>query len=439
MSIKIHHGPNGAYKTSGAIQDDAIPAVLEGRYIITNIRGFTLDRVLEQFPDAPKSLEVLNLSMGSSGDIEKIRTWFMWAPRGAFLIFDETQLLFPKSWREKDLERFDFPGGAEAAEAADRPSGWLDGWTRHRHWNWDIVLTTPNIRYIRDDIRLTCEKAYLHANLGVLGPVLKFLMRSDYKEAMHDAQENKPGTDGTIVQFKKIKPATFAVYDSTATGVVTDTSAGVNLFASPKILGLVGFVAALAFYLSSSGAFSIFTCGINCKPAQAAVAPPAVGSPAPSASPAPVAGGDTGRSKAARPDPVDDGHPFAGRTFYLRAVLSGYHNQKGKDYVLFDLQDDEGLSFSQNSDQLKSLGYRVVVRSDCLVELSRDDWKGAAICPGADRKAQADSLALARNDSKPKATAASPASLVRADGTLAGGTRVTVIDDTSRNEKPFAD
>ncbi|HEP9310628.1 TPA: hypothetical protein VDV39_005850, partial [Pseudomonas aeruginosa] len=27
MSIKIHHGPNGSYKTSGAIQDDAVPAL----------------------------------------------------------------------------------------------------------------------------------------------------------------------------------------------------------------------------------------------------------------------------------------------------------------------------------------------------------------------------------------------------------------------------
>ncbi|HGX3586558.1 TPA: zonular occludens toxin domain-containing protein, partial [Pseudomonas aeruginosa] len=27
MSIKIHHGPNGSYKTSAAIQDDAVPAL----------------------------------------------------------------------------------------------------------------------------------------------------------------------------------------------------------------------------------------------------------------------------------------------------------------------------------------------------------------------------------------------------------------------------
>lgn len=27
MAIKIHHGPNGSYKTFGAIQDDLIPAI----------------------------------------------------------------------------------------------------------------------------------------------------------------------------------------------------------------------------------------------------------------------------------------------------------------------------------------------------------------------------------------------------------------------------
>ncbi|MFU6536039.1 zonular occludens toxin domain-containing protein, partial [Pseudomonas aeruginosa] len=105
------------------------------------VRGFTLERAYQVFPDLPNTAEIINLDLESLEDLEKMRTWFQWAPRGAFLIFDETQLLFPKSWREKDLERFDYPGGPEAAHAADRPMGWLDAWTRHRHFNWDIVLT----------------------------------------------------------------------------------------------------------------------------------------------------------------------------------------------------------------------------------------------------------------------------------------------------------
>lgn len=60
MSIKIHHGPNGSYKTSGAIQDDAVPALKDGRVIITNVRGFTLERAYQVFPDLPNTAEIIN-------------------------------------------------------------------------------------------------------------------------------------------------------------------------------------------------------------------------------------------------------------------------------------------------------------------------------------------------------------------------------------------
>ncbi|HFH4190278.1 TPA: zonular occludens toxin domain-containing protein, partial [Pseudomonas aeruginosa] len=135
-----------------------------------------------------------------------------------------------KSWREADLKRFDFPDGPEAAKAAGRPMGWLDAWTRHRHFNWDIILTTPNIAYIRDDIRMTAEKAYLHSNLAVIG------IRGRYKESQHSAQDNKPPARDVIVEIKKIRQETFALYESTATGSVTDTIAGKSLFRQPKIL-----------------------------------------------------------------------------------------------------------------------------------------------------------------------------------------------------------
>lgn len=223
MAIKIHHGPNGSYKTSGAIQDDLIPAIKKGRVIITNVRGLTRERIFQVMPETPSSCDVINLDLEDLEDMEKMRTWFMWAPRGAFIIFDETQLIFLKSWREADLKRFDFPDGPEAAKAAGRPMGWLDAWTRHRHFNWDIILTTPNIAYIRDDIRMTAEKAYLHSNLAVIG------IRGRYKESQHSAQDNKPPARDVIVEIKKIRQETFALYESTATGSVTDTIAGKSL------------------------------------------------------------------------------------------------------------------------------------------------------------------------------------------------------------------
>lgn len=429
MAIKIHHGPNGAYKTSGAIQDDAIPAILAGRVIITNIRGFTLENVLNEFPDAPKSLDVINLSMESNEDLAKMRRWFMWAPRGAFLIFDETQILFPKSWRDKDLAQFDFPGGIEAAKEADRPTEWLDAWTRHRHWNWDIVLTTPNIKYIRDEIRLTCEKAYLHANLGLLGPAVKFILRSDYKEAMHDAQENRPGADGSIVEFKKIKPSTFRLYQSTATGIVSDTTAGKSLFASPKVLGLLAFIAlAIGFIVSSDGA-DIFTCGLACSDAAPVVQAAAVAVPSGGSAPAAVPVEPDSHAQVDQPPVVD--HPYAGYVFKVRAAMSGFRNERARDLFLIEVVDAEGLYFIQTGDQLKALGYQLTFRSECYVEMRRDAWTGSAICQGRERLPPVEPVPYQQPPQAPQLTAQQQFEL--------SATRITVVGDTSREEVPFAD
>ncbi|HHX7817469.1 TPA: zonular occludens toxin domain-containing protein, partial [Pseudomonas aeruginosa] len=74
------------------------------------------------------------------------------------------------------------------------------------------------------------EKAYLHSNLAVIG------IRGRYKESQHSAQDNKPPARDVIVEIKKIRQETFALYESTATGSVTDTIAGKSLFRQPKIL-----------------------------------------------------------------------------------------------------------------------------------------------------------------------------------------------------------
>lgn len=368
MSIKIHHGPNGAYKTSGAIQDDAIPAIREGRTIITNIRGFTRESVFAEMPDTPPELEVLNLSMESTDDLEKMRRWFMWAPRGAFLIFDETQILFPKSWRDKDLEQFDFPGGIEEAKQADRPVGWLDAWTRHRHWNWDVVLTTPNIRYIRDDIRLTCEKAYLHANLAVIG------VPGRYKEAMHDAQENKPPMDGSsIVTIKRIKPSTFRLYQSTATGKVQDTKAGKNLFLSPKVLGLLVFIALLLAFAFRNGTPHVLSSQL---PASATPSAAQGAAPAPRVGAVPMAG-----SKGPIvPAPVV--HPLSTFTMRVRAVLQGLRDGRPRQIVMVELAYPDGAKFVQNGDDLQRLGYRVKVYTPCVIELIYQSWRQKVFCAG---------------------------------------------------------
>ncbi|MCY1276876.1 Zonular occludens toxin (Zot) [compost metagenome] len=384
MSIKIHHGPNGSYKTSGAIQDDAVPALKEGRVIITNVRGFTLERAYAVFPELPASAEIINLDLESLADLERMRTWFQWAPRGAFLIFDETQLLFPKSWRERDLERFDFPGGPEAAHAADRPMGWLDAWTRHRHFNWDIVLTTPNIAYIRDDIRMTSEMAYKHSNLAVIG------IPGRYKEAQHDAQVNRPPADGTVIEYKRIRKQTFALYQSTATGKTQDTKAGKSFLRSPKLVFLLVFIAACIGFAFWMGPISFVASPPDAEPvAVAAATVPAA--PAPAAVAAQAHPGTRGLLPAlSLPDrpaapPVDlSAHPFADRTIN---VVGRVQSATRGELYLFALVDSAGRRLALNSWQLVKSGYSVKPRGECVAELFYGEWHQLVTCVGVQPQA----------------------------------------------------
>ncbi|MBB2494489.1 hypothetical protein H3H51_05605 [Pseudomonas sp. UL070] len=429
MSIKIHHGPNGSYKTSGAIQDDAVRALKEGRLIITNVRGFTLERVLEVMPELPGTVDIINLDLESLADMERMRTWFQWAPRGAFIIFDETQLVFPKAWREKDLDRFDFPGGPEAAAQADRPMCWLDGWTRHRHWNWDIVLTTPNISYIRDDIRMTCEMAYKHSNLAVIG------IKGRYKEAQHDAQTNRPPMEGTVIEYKKIKPATFRLYQSTATGISQDTKAGKSLLRSPKLLFLLAFMAALVIALFSLGGIDFGPAGAASTadetPAKAAApdaAPPENPAPASAALRIPVVGNQPDAVPA-----VELNHPFAPRTFAFRGLIEGKRDGHPVELGQVDVIGADGAVLRQTFADLRKLGYHLHARSPCLLDISHAmGFKGQAVCPGTlPSKEPSQAIAMAASSTP----ANNP--VTTATASTARRSVVTVVPDSEYPARPW--
>lgn len=376
MAIKIHYGANGAYKTSGAIQDDAIPALLAGRVIVTNIRGFTLERAYSVFPNLPDTTEIINLDLEVLEDLEKMRTWFQWAPLGSFIIFDEAQLVFPKSWREKDLERFDFEGGMEAAKEAGRPFNWLDAWTRHRHFGFDIVLTTPNISYIRDDIRSTSETAYRHANLAVIG------IAGRYKEAQHDAQLNRPPADGTIVKIKRIKRQTFQLYDSTSTGQVRDTFAGSNLFKSPKVLGFLALLAYLVYSVATSAPDSVLLGGSLSKSQTDSEKPEPASSEAAAVPVAPASPVSRARVSDDPSGPADSvGHPFAGYQIRITGMIS---SARKLPLYSFELTDSEGRSFMQTSRQLIETGYSITEASTCFARLVYGLASVPVTCKGGD-------------------------------------------------------
>ena len=245
MSIKIHHGAPGSYKSSGAIHTDVMPAIKSGRHIVTNVRGFTAERCREVLGKAvPDDFEVTYIETESQSGRDRFARFYHWAPKGVFFLVDEVQRIFPPSWRQSDLDRLDYPGGPDVAKDDGRPETIDVAFDMHRHHNWDFVFTTPNIKKVHPVIRAAGETAIRHTNMKILG------FGKRYKTVLHLADNNGSSMSDVLQAkpFNKVPDYVFKLYDSTATGKVTDTIAGSSILRDPKILFFLVFLGFCFFF-----------------------------------------------------------------------------------------------------------------------------------------------------------------------------------------------
>lgn len=366
MPIKIHHGPPGSFKTAGAMADDFLREARAGRTIVTNCRGVSRDRCIEEFPDLPPEFDVIHVDDQTKEGREKWATWFHWVPKGAFVFVDEVQDIWPRKWRQSDIDALDYPGGIAQATADDRPYNWDQAWDKHRHWNWDIVCTTPQYKKVRDDIKGVADAAYKHKDLALVG------WTGRYIEAMHLADDSgSAASDFLNVERKKVPPYVFKLYDSTATGQHRTNKNGFNLLLNPRIMLLLGLVAsALALVLANGrpavlGGTAPGVAPVNAAGSASGGANPA--SPIPARGPA--AGGDGG-PQSGQQDAAEL-KPFEGPGVFI--VMSARFGAVWKYVVSF-----AGTQFTTG--QILDMGYQVSTLGSCGVRLTKGDWSRVITC-----------------------------------------------------------
>jgi len=377
MSIKIHHGPPGSYKTAGAIKDDLIPVLKTGRTVVTNVRGVTADRINEAFPSLETPYEdgvnLIYLDTRTSAVRAKLANWFHWVPLGAFMIFDEAQSIFPKRWKEADIKKLDYPprdglSSYDTAAQDGRPATWEDAWDMHRHYNWDIMLTTPDITKIRTDIREAGEGAYKHKNLGLYG----FLFKGSYIEGFH-LKDNDGAYAGNFqsVTKKRIKKddVTWKIYDSTATGQISDTKAGINFLLSPRLLIPVVVAAMAIGFVFRNGVPHLLPSHTNNQVAAATVPAPIQTVPVPTApNPPATVRADNDFNADGKVNKVHSivEHPFMNATVIYSGQITNPKTRK--EIYLFTISNGQG-TFTQTSIDLEQLGYRVQTATTCAAVL----------------------------------------------------------------------
>lgn len=260
MATSIHHGPPGSYKSFTLVQRFAIPALKEGRVVVTNIRGFDdVDRVREQFPDDEFSpnADIIWVDTKTVEGRKFMSQWWHWVPFGALIIIDEVQQIYPdrRDFKLESLDKFTPPPGlfiddlVQRGIPEGRPEDVFTAYDKQRHYNWDIYCSTPNIAKVKKEIREVSEWAYRHRDISGLLPWKK----NRWVEHQHDPESTGKSAAhrvGAPVEYKA-DPAVFACYASTATGEHIQSKAGRSILSDPKILSvfiILGFCIAFMVY-----------------------------------------------------------------------------------------------------------------------------------------------------------------------------------------------
>lgn len=282
MAVYFRHGSNGSYKSAYAVWFEILPALRQGRLVVTNIEGMKpleeLEKLLgEKFPVGARLVRIF--SRNDKG-VELWQNWYNWMPVTALVVIDESQDLYCKEVgfvREKALARPlseflpNLPEGWESLfnqnwDKADTslesgdvddigetqldeegrllyPHNFYGAFMRHRKYHWDIIMLTPDWTSIPTWLKQCAQEAYSHRSTDT------FFRKRRPRIFNHRPTSTKiaPTTkqEFTSCSSKKIPVEVFGLYQSTGTGSFSSSKSDISMLKSPKFI-LVILVALLA-------------------------------------------------------------------------------------------------------------------------------------------------------------------------------------------------
>lgn len=283
MAVYFRHGSNGAYKSAYAVWFEILPALRAGRVVVTNIEGLkkleTIEQLLgEKFPVSARLIRIFSRKMQG---IELWQNWFNWMPVNSLVVIDECQDIFAPEVgfkREKALKRpledfiEDLPPGfsdlfyerwtmadTSSLEEGDTddvgetqldekgrllyPDNYYGAFMRHRKYQWDIVLLTPDYTSIPKWMLGCATDAFSHTSTDTFFRKRRPRIYNHRPKSTKTAPSTK--TDLAACSNKKIPIEVFALYKSTGTGGFNESKADVTILKSPKfiLVILVGLLA----------------------------------------------------------------------------------------------------------------------------------------------------------------------------------------------------
>ncbi|MBL4829415.1 MAG: toxin [Aliivibrio sp.] len=275
--ITIRTGGNGSYKSAYTAWFTILPALKAGRVVVTNIEGMeTLEVIQERLQiEFPPTAKIIRIFSRDGDGVFLWQHFFCWCPLDALIVIDECQDLYSKNIgfdfrkiKAKPLSDFleflpsdyeDFfhsrhlpvdMDNLKSSETDDRgraeydengrivyPNTFNEGFMRHRKYNWDIELLSPDWQQIDSSIKACAEQAFYQKSRDKF-----FLFRRKPFIFQHPVTCTKPVLPikkSSNLFTQKVPVEAHLLYSSTGTGKSTK-SGGLNIvFKSPKILIII--------------------------------------------------------------------------------------------------------------------------------------------------------------------------------------------------------
>lgn len=295
MAITIRTGANGSYKSAYTAYFTIYQALKAGKVVVTNIEGMQPLDVIEKrfdtkFPTTSKLIRV------SSRDAAGVHLWtyfFCWCPIGSLIVIDECQDIYsknigfdmkkvsskpvedfitkdngkdgllptsylsffysryvPADMNDLDVSEMDDRGVAEYDEQGRiiYPHTFNEGFMRHRKYNWDIELLSPDWKQIDSGIKACGEQNFFHKGRDQF-----FWRKRNPLIWKHDKSVSTPvipKSKDINITNQKIPLDAFLLYKSTGTGIAKQAGAMNTLFRSPKAIAvLLTFICCIGYLL----------------------------------------------------------------------------------------------------------------------------------------------------------------------------------------------
>lgn len=432
MASVIFHGDPGSYKTASAVWFEMLPALRSGRCVVTNIEGLfdleTIQKELgETFPDEAQLWRISTLN--KTGENLMAR-WFHWLPAGALLLIDEVQNIYSDKDR-KELTDFNvaLPGQPDTVDiisANDLPEALRDysisvvddikddGYTddlglterdnnghiryplnikdalmRHRKFNWDILVCTPDITKVHNLIRSVAEVAASHKSFDSVP--LPYFQRRPRIHEHNSLERGLSPKKGELVKRRKVPIDVHKLYKSTQTGKNNKSGKGASPFKSGVFrFYLVLFLSCLAYLFyyaffdgdSSTSAVAGQVVSETGESVQVSVGQNSVASRS-SVSP------DSGNDSVSVVDEVPDVEPLIGYQFYVTGFTKQIkYSREGRTitpddftyHIYFDVYKGGQFLFKTTNTDLNDMGYITKTLAECVYKLSYNESYRIVTC-----------------------------------------------------------